>query len=157
MGNLTDVVIQTGEVETAGGSFTVSPLTGADILGIFLGHKIAVDQMYDSFKDGVSQQDIFVSLVVHAPEIVADIIARAAGQPDDAGISAARKLDVGAQLMALEKIGALTVSSVGGLGNLAALIERLTQGANQGIEGAKTLSEQAPKNGSTTSEGNAQT
>lgn len=149
MGSLKDVVVQSDVVETAGGSFTVGPLTAADILGIFVGYRVAVERMFESFKSEKStENDIFVELIVTFPELVAEIIARGAGEPDDASISQARRLDVGAQLTALEKIGELTVSSVGGLGNLASLIQRLSGGVSEAmVQNVSPL-----PNGSTTSE-----
>lgn len=126
MGSLKDVMIQTGEIKTTGGSFTVGPLTAGDILALFIGYRANIEQIFETFKAGGSESDVIVDLIVTVPELVGEIIARASGDASDAAMTKARRLDFGAQLLALEKVGELTVSSVGGLGNLAILIERLS-------------------------------
>lgn len=154
MGSLKDLAVQEDTVETAGGAFTVRPLSAADILGLFVGYRVAIEQIFESFTQGkTSEEDIFVELIVTVPELVAEIIARGSGELDDASIAAARRLDVGAQLTALEKIGQLTVASVGGLGNLATLIQRLSGNVTTAM--AQNVS--PLPSGSTTSDGSAPT
>lgn len=150
MGSLKQVVAQKATIKTAGGDFTVGPLTAADILGLFVVHRESVQTMFDRYRESDNMDDIFVTLLVTFPEIMAEVIARAAGEFDEGGIAAARGLDFGSQLMALEQIGVLTVSSVGGLGNLASLVERLAGQAT-----ANGLPNPLSKGGFTTSESNA--
>lgn len=135
MGSLKDIVAQEKVIGTAGGDFTVGPLTAADILGIYVTHRSGIEAIFASYRGGQDADSLFADLVVAFPDIAAEIIARGAREPDDAGVAAARSLDVGAQLVALETIGGLTVASVGGLGNLAALVERLARG----VTGTMTL------------------
>jgi hypothetical protein len=152
MGSLKDVVIRRESIDTGGGEFTVGPLSVAHILALFFSHRSQVENLFDSFKTGAStEQDIFLELVVTLPELVAEIIARGAGEADDLAIAKARQLDIGTQLIALEKIGLLTVESVGGLGNLASLIERLSGNVSK----AMALRGSPLPNGSAVSEDNA--
>lgn len=150
MGSLKNVVAQTATIETTGGDFTVSPLTAADILGLFMSHRESVQIMYDRYHESEKAEDLFVTMLVAFPEIMAEVIARAAGEFDEGGIAAARRLDFSAQIVALEKIGSLTVASVGGLVNLASLIQRLVgQAVQSGLASP-------PTSGSTISGDNAQ-
>lgn len=151
MGSLKDVVIRREKIETVGGEFTVGPLSVAHILALFFSHRSQVEHLFDTFKAGASEQDIFLELVVTLPELVAEIIARGAGEADDLAIAKARQLDIGTQLLALEKIGMLTVESVGGLGNLAILIERLSGNVSK----AMALRGSPLPNGSQVSDDNA--
>lgn len=151
MGSLKDITVKRETVQTAGGDFTVGPLSAADVLGIFISHRPTVQTVFDQFREGDSTDDIFVTLAVTFPEITAEIIARGAGEFDEETISIARKLDIGAQLTALEKIGMLTTQSVGGLGNLAILVERLAGTVNA----TTALRDQLPMSGFETFESSA--
>lgn len=156
MGSLKQVVAQRATIETAGGDFTVGPLTAADVLGLFVVHREGVQSMFDAYQKSGDADGIFTTILVTFPEIAAEIIARAAGEFDEGGITAARSLDFGAQLMALEQIGTLTVSSVGGLGNLASLVERLAGQVNENAKAtANGVVESLSKGGFTTSENSA--
>jgi len=148
VGSLRDAVLLRETVKYAGGDFTVGPLTGADILGLFVGHRQAIEALYESYGAGKDADSLFIDMAVTFPQIVAEIIARASGDFDEVTLAKARGLDFGTWLAALEKIGALTVQSVGGLGNLAILVERLA-GSFKGsmAQGGSPL-----PNGSTTSE-----
>lgn len=127
MGSLKDIVVRRETIAVVGGEFTVGPLNVGDIMALFIAHRAHVERIFESYRHGAGQDfDILINLAVTVPELVAEIIARGAGEPDDEAISKARQLDFGAQLLALEKIALLTVETVGGLGNLALLIERLS-------------------------------
>lgn len=132
MGSLKQVVVKRETVKTAGGNFTVGPLTASEILAIYVAHRGGLQSVFDAYRSGKDPAGIFVDIIATFPEIAAEVIARAAegDECDEGAISTARSLDFGAQLDAIEKIGALTVSSVGGLGNLAALVERLAGNLN---------------------------
>jgi hypothetical protein len=126
MGSLKSIVLHRETIKVVGGEFTVGPLNVGDIMALFIGHRSHVEHIFDSYRKGEQETDLLINLAVTVPELVAEIIARGAGEPDDEAISKARQLDFGAQLIALEKIALLTVETVGGLGNLAMLIERLS-------------------------------
>lgn len=150
MGSLKDVVVGREVVETAGGNFSVGPLRASDVLGIYITYRAGVQALFDSYQaNNSSVDDVFIALLVDLPEMGAEIIARAAGCNDDEGLAIARSLDFGAQLSALEKIGNLTVSSVGGLGNLVALVERVAGAVNSQVPSSP------PQDSSKTSENNA--
>lgn len=152
MGSLKDLVIRKETVKVVGGEFTVGPLNVGDILALFIGHRAQVERIFETYRSSEGQDfDILINIAVTVPELVAEIIARGAGEPDDLAIAKARQLDFAAQLLALEKIGLLTVESVGGLGNLAMLVERLS--AN--VKSTMALSASLPPSSSTNSEKSA--
>lgn len=151
MGTLKDTIIQTEVVRYAGGDFSVGALTASDLLALFLRHKQGTEALYAGYRKDGDPNGVFIDLVSAFPDIAAEIIARATGDYDDATLSKARRLDIGAQLTALEVIGTLTVASVGGLGNLAALIERLVRSAATAMAHRHSLQ----ANGSTISESSA--
>jgi len=163
MGSLKQVVAQVATVKSAGGDFSVGPLSGADVLSLFIVHRQSVDRLFAMYAGGKETVDIFAVLAIEVPELGAEVIARAAANADGEGgaalddvyLSAARRLDVGAQLDAIEKVGALTVSSAGGLGNMVALIERMAGSINQGEKSTPNPNPSAPTDGSKTSENNA--
>ncbi|MDR7062014.1 MULTISPECIES: hypothetical protein [unclassified Sphingopyxis] len=154
MGSLKDVVVKRETVKTAGGDFTVGPLTASDILAIYVAHRGGLQSIFDAYKSGKDPAGIIIDIIATFPDIAAEVIARAADgdECDEATITTARTLDFGAQLDAIEKVGALTVSSVGGLGNLAALVERLAGSLNATMaqqeslspDGSKTSASSAP-------------
>lgn len=141
MASLKDIVVQTETIKTAGGDFTVGPLTASSILSIYIGNRNSLEALFDAFKSGADTSAILVDLISTFPEIAAEVIARGSegDAVDEETRAIARKLDFGAQLTALEKIGTLTVSSVGGLGNLAALVERLAGSLSATTAQAKSL------------------
>lgn len=147
MGSLKQVVVRQETVKTAGGDFTVGPLTASQILAIYVAHRGGLQSIFDSYKSGKDPAGIFVDIIATFPDIAAEAIARAAEGDgcDEGAIATARSLDFGAQLDAIEKVGALTVSSVGGLGNLAALVERLAGSLNETMAQATSLSQVGSK------------
>lgn len=148
MGSLKDIVVRRETIKVVGGEFTVGPLNVGDIMALFIGHRAQVERIFETYRQEQGQGfDILINLAVTVPELVAEIIARGAGEPDELAISKARQLDFGAQLIALEKIAMLTVETVGGLGNLAMLIERLS--AN--VSSAMAPSGSRPQSSSTDS------
>ncbi|WOE76322.1 phage pre-tape measure protein [Alterisphingorhabdus coralli] len=138
MANLRDIVVKTETVTVGDAEFSVGPLTAADILGIYGVHRDAISVVFERNQDGLEESDLFLDVIATFPEIVAEVIARASGDLSEEAISVARRLDVGVQLMALEKIGNLTVESAGGLGNLVALVQRLMAGLGQKTVEAKS-------------------
>ena len=157
MASLKNVVLQRKDVKTAGGDFPVGPLTASDILAIYVAYRSDLESMFAKFKGGQDADSLFVDLLTTFPEIGAEIVARGAAQGseeefDEAFMSQARRLDFGAQFMALEIVGELTVSSAGGLGNLAILVERLagklnatmTQEELTSLSGSQTSGVSAP-------------
>lgn len=148
MGSLKDLVIRKEAIKVVGGEFTVGPLNVGDIIALFIGHRAQVEGIFETYRQNKGEDfDILISLAVTVPELVAEIIARGAGEPDDLAIAKARQLDFATQLLALEKIGLLTVESVGGLGNLAMLVERLSAS----VKGSMALSGSLPQSSSTDS------
>lgn len=132
MGSLKDVVVQRETVKTTGGDFTVGPLTASAILAIYVAHRGGLQSIFEAYKSGKNPAGVLVDIIATFPDIAAEVIARAAegDKCSEADIAVARTLDFGAQLDAIEKVGTLTVSSAGGLGNLASLVERLAGNLN---------------------------
>lgn len=106
------------EVVLTGGSFTVKGLSLNDVSLLIHHHLPDIEALFDLFTNAKDVTDtdfrpLAVSLVSQAPGFAANVIALAAGEPDNA--KAAETIPFPVQVDVLMKIGDLTFSEVGGV------------------------------------------
>lgn len=122
-------------------SFVVRGLSLNDIAILVQRHGKRLSELFTQF----SQQNELTTdavaafalpLIQTAPEIVAELIACASGDPDDAELAA--QLPFPVQIDALEKLARLTFEAGGGPKKLVETVIRLAQGTTSLLESLKT-------------------
>ena len=129
------------KVELPDGDFVVRGLSLNDVSILVQRHGKRLNELYQQFTE---QGDLTTETVAafalpllkSAPEIAAELIACAAGDPDDAEI--AGRLPFPVQIDALEKIAILTFEAGGGPKKLLETVVRLAQGTTSLLESLKT-------------------
>jgi len=129
------------KVELPDGGFVVRGLSLNDVSILVQRHGKRLNELYQQFTE---QGDLTTETVAafalpllkSAPEIAAELIACAAGDPDDAEI--AGRLPFPVQIDALEKIAILTFEAGGGPKKLLETVVRLAQGTTSLLESLKT-------------------
>ena len=129
------------KVELPDGSFVVRGLSLNDVSILVQRHGKRLNELYQQFAE---QGDLTTETVAafalpllqSAPEIAAELIACAAGDPDDAEI--AGRLPFPVQIDALEKIAILTFEAGGGPKKLLETVVRLAQGTTSLLDSLKT-------------------
>lgn len=128
---LKHLTVPEATVKTPGGDFTVRGISLDDISYLVARHGKAIGMLYSKV-EGNSESDMDIGSVItpalqYAPELLADVIACATGDKDDAAI--ARSLPMPVQVDAVEKIADLTFSASGGFSNFVETVTRIVQGA----------------------------
>lgn len=129
------------KVELPDGGFVVRGLSLNDVSILAQRHGKRLNELFQQFTE---QGDLTTETVAafalpllqSAPEIAAELIACAAGDPDDAEI--AGRLPFPVQIDALEKIAILTFEAGGGPKKLLETVVRLAQGTTSLLESLKT-------------------
>lgn len=129
------------KVELPDGDFVVRGLSLNDVSILVQRHGKRLNELFQRFAE---QGDLTTETVAafalpllqSAPEIAAELIACAAGDPDDAEI--AGRLPFPVQIDALEKIAILTFEAGGGPKKLLETVVRLAQGTTSLLESLKT-------------------
>lgn len=138
---LKDFKISEETIKTSGGEFAVRGLSLTDILTLSGKYYPVMEQLFEQFtadtsseKTATVKKEMAASLISGAPNAVAEVIALAAGDGDDAeAVDAAKKLPFTVQIEALQKIGALTFKSEEDLGNAVAAVISMLQGSGKAI------------------------
>lgn len=132
---------QTEAVKFPGGEFAVRGLALEDITVLLRDHFTTVSALWDKYVneaaiDAVGQAapetaagladygSVITEALDIAPSLMADVIALAAGEPDQA--AAARTLPTGVQLDAIEKVVRLTLEAEGGMGKFLETVNKIT-------------------------------
>lgn len=128
-------------IKTSGGEFTVRGLSLADITVLVRKHAQAMSEFFDKMKDGESLDldntaMLGGALAEAAPELAAEVIALASGEPD--AIEEARRLTFPTQVDALEKIANLTFDSEGGVKKVVEAVIRAMTGATGLLSSLRT-------------------
>lgn len=129
---LKDLTIPSVPVKTPGGEFSVRGLSLNDITYVLQRHAVEVAQVIsavESNQGAVSNElvsELAVTMIQSAPSLAADIIAVAAGEPDQ--VATVRALPFPVQLDAIEKIGNQTFEVYGGPGKALEAVIRLAKG-----------------------------
>lgn len=113
---LKDIVIPKKEIEVRGGSFEVRGLTLTDLSGMIERYEREINELFQGTRT-------FSSLIDEVPDLAAEMIARAAGEPDQTPTT--RELPLGAQLSALEALWDLTVPDEKSLGKVLARLREV--------------------------------
>ncbi len=114
--SLANLVAITEKIESPHGDFEVRGLTLQALAGLLKDHAEELSKLFDGEID-------FQAVVREFPDLVAMLIAQAAGEPEY--VDNVKELPFGVQLNAIEKIWNLTAVDVEELGNL---IRSLTKG-----------------------------
>jgi hypothetical protein len=119
MSSLSTYEPERASVSIKGGSFTVRGLSLADLEALVRHHAAEMNSLASAISDQVGAvaeaggyARLCLNLIQDAPYIVADIISRAADEPD--AVTNALKLPLAVSLDALQKIGDLTFQEIGG-------------------------------------------
>jgi hypothetical protein len=129
-----------------GVKFSVRALTLEDITILMRNHYAPIASLFDKYvvrevalqaaKDGDAgpgldldiSEDVLVGILEQAPQLIAEVIARAAEEPDQAHL--VKMFSVGTQLEAVLKIVTLTLEAEGGgkklIGSVMMLVKGLT-------------------------------
>lgn len=146
---LRNLTFPTVEVQTSGGALAVRGLSLDHIMGIFYRHRAVVTDLFDTVvskaRAGQSSTPedaiaIAIKMIDAVPDVVAEMIALAAGSDatdeenfaGDVGI--ARKLNIAEQIDALEKIGEQTFTSDMPPGKLLALVRKAMQAGTSALQ-----------------------
>jgi hypothetical protein len=114
---LSKVVLQTKQVEFAGGEFVLHGLSLSDAISLVLQQKEEMEQVFDFAEAnglhlGNVDADVAAKLVTQLPDFAGRLIATAAHEPDAWGI--ARDLPAPVQFEALEAVARLTFRDAAG-------------------------------------------
>lgn len=128
---LADFKLPTLEVPLPdGNSFAVRGISAEDVAILISGHASAMDTFFARFQSGAAQaqsdMEMGMSLITEAPGLMSKIIALAADEPHMEAL--VRKLPIGTQLDALQKIAKVSFESSGGMGNFVDAVARLVKG-----------------------------
>lgn len=129
---LKDLTIPSVPVKTPGGEFSVRGLSLNDITYVLQRHAVEVAQVISAVEanQGAASNELVselaVTMIQSAPSLAADIIAVAAGEPDQ--VATVRALPFPVQLDAIEKIGNQTFDVYGGPGKALEAVIRLAKG-----------------------------
>lgn len=132
---LKDFVLPTLEVNLGtpdGASFSVRGVSLNDITELLSKHGPVMEQFYKKYSKGANQMDTGTALLKQAPDLVAQIIALAADEPDMA--PSVKKMSVGIQQDALEKIAKLTFDASGGPKKFVETVMSLIQSTTSTME-----------------------
>jgi hypothetical protein len=128
--SLKDLKLPHEEVKVPGGDkFAVRGLSLADIMSIVRKHRATVSALFDRYAsviEGQGVSEVGRELLEAAPDVAADVIAHASGDPDAADVAA--RLPFPVQLDAIEKIGRLTFEAEGGPKKVLETVIRVLQG-----------------------------
>lgn len=120
-------------IELPGGGFAVRGLSLNDIAFLVQRHGAKLQALFTQFTTNATGEisteavaAFALPLIQAAPEIAAELIACASGDPDDADIAASLPFPV--QVEALEKLASLTFDASGGPKKLLETVLRLAQG-----------------------------
>ncbi len=138
---LKELRLPEAKVELPDGGFVVRGLSLNDVSILVQRHGKRLSELFQQFTE---QGDLTTEtvaafalpLIQSAPEIAAELIACAAGDPDDAEI--AGRLPFPVQIDALEKIANLTFEAGGGPKKLLETVVRLAQGTTSLLDSLKT-------------------
>lgn len=126
---LKDYVLPTMEVTLPdGGSFAVRGLSLDDVAQLLVKHGPVMETFFTRYSGGVESNamEVGMGLIAQAPALVAQIIALAADAPEMEHV--VRKMPMGIQQDALEKLSQMTFDASGGPGKFVAAVVRLIQG-----------------------------
>lgn len=128
-------------VELPDGSFTVRGLSLDDLAYLVQRHSAKLQELFNTFaaSSELTTEDVVqfaLPMIQAAPEIAAELIACASGDPEDASI--AGQLPFPVQIDALEKVARLTFETGGGPKKLVETVIRLAQGTTSLLESLKT-------------------
>ena len=114
-------------IETSNGSLTVRGLHTADVIALFRKYENEIIAAAPSLMkgDGADVEKIAATLILSAPALVAAVISRACGEPDNE--LEALALPLGVQVEALNKIAELTFTVQGGIENFIKAVKALMQ------------------------------
>jgi hypothetical protein len=143
MGFLATYTPEYDQVVVKGQAMRVRGLTGDDLGLLVRAHLGTVEAVLQAVKDSAAgplsgdQTSRFVLMLAQdAPEVVAQIIAIASDEPDQA--DAARKLPFPVQIDALQRIGRLTFEEAGGSEGFANALAALVAGTRKKPASATT-------------------
>ncbi len=135
---LRDIKIPEATIQTPGGEFAVRGLSLDDISWLVERHESLVNQIFDTLgqadtgADGeVATQDLKQMagpLLTQMPDVCSALIAAAADEPTQDGVTQAGRLPFACQVDALENVLVLTLEASGGVKKLAETVIRMMQG-----------------------------
>lgn len=133
---IADFILPTEEVKIPGGSFAVRGLSLEDVTVLISSHGPVMEDFFARYSgnEDFDAMQIGMNLVNSAPALVAQIIALAADEPDQA--QKIRKFAINVQQEALEKIAKLTFDASGGPGKFIEAVIRLVKGTTNILTGA---------------------
>ena len=141
MGTLKELRLPEETIDTPGGPLAVRGVSLSDIIALVRHHGPVIRSLFKKVMDG---GDVKISLdaiggmgqdlLAKSPEIVAELIALAAGDGDKDSIRIAGSLPFPVQIEAVEKIARLTFATEGGLGKLIETVIRVAQGTTGVVE-----------------------
>lgn len=130
--SLKHIKLPVEEIEFPGGNFAVRGLSLDDISYLVQHHGQRMESLFSDFAQTSGEITVeaiasfALPLLQAAPEIAADMIACASGDPEDSAI--ARTLPFPTQLDALQKLAGLTFSVSGGPKKLLETVVSMAQG-----------------------------
>lgn len=119
--SLADLTVEQREVTVKGGSFVVKGLTLESLTVLVRTHLPDLEKLFDLFMQNEKLQDgdierLALAALEEAPGFVSNVIALAAGEPDQA--PKVNMLPVDVQFKALNDIAEMTFGEVGSVGKL---------------------------------------
>jgi hypothetical protein len=141
LGTLKELRLPEEIIDAPGGKLTVRGVSLSDVIALVRHHGPVIRSLFKEVMDG---GDVKISLdsiggmgqdmLAKSPEIVAELIALAAGDGDKDSIRIAGRLPFPVQIEAIEKIARLTFAAEGGLGKLIETVIRVAQGTTGVVE-----------------------
>ena len=137
---LKHIKLPEAQVKFPGGDIAVRGLSLDDLSFIVQRHGAKLNVLFKSFTEGgeltvEGVANFAMPLLNAAPEIAAELIACASGDPEDAGIAATLPFPV--QLEALEKLAELTFNVSGGPKKLVETVLRMAKGTTGLLDSLK--------------------
>lgn len=139
---LKHITLPEATIEFSGGNFAVRGLSLDIIAHLVQRHGEKMQSLFTNFLKGSGEitsetvASFALPLIQAAPDIAAELIACASGDPEDAEIAARLPLPV--QLEALEQLVALTFSAEGGPKKLLETVIRMAEGTTGLLENLKS-------------------
>lgn len=140
---LSNLTFPEATIQSPGGEFAVRALGLEDVSELVRSHGPAMKTAFDQFTGGATTEDelkdiqlteqgvasFILPLLESAPTLCAEVIARAAGEPENVAI--VKRLPFPVQVDALEQIAVLTFETAGGPKKFLETVVRLTKGTTE--------------------------